>query len=963
MNNESNRRSKPIEQVSLSVPFFAVALVFFLACVWAVADEFALRRTWKQYQAEFAELDRTHLEKELEEERARLSGEITVEVKQDGQMVEEKLPPLPEIQEKLAAAREVEKSSEYKDLEKQIDNKDREIYLAVQDWKIAKSWDVEHAFFYEEAVKHGVEHEIAEMKAKLDHDAEEIARTTARVDALKKEKQDLIAKRDAMLAEVEKWEEMEKTATRQLASIEDKLARVRKPFFMPNAFWYDGTIQQVVLRGYHRNAFDEEQYTVDRCMTCHMGVDKAGYTGEDVPPVLQTHPDRDNLLGVHPVKKFACTPCHNGQGVAVSSTTAGHDDLDEAHGLLEFWEHPVLGFVRSGDYHEYKKERDPAYTQASCFKCHASQYEIKSDHAELLNAGKEYVTRLGCWGCHNIKNVGDQAIGYNGKKVGPSLENITAKVSPDWIVSWVRKPQDHLPRSRMPHYEDFGKKDPAEYEKDLASIAAFIVSRSGAEWPEFDSDKRSESFFRSGNAASGERIFKTVGCLGCHAVGGRPEGYAANDGEFYRNFDVAPDLQNTGNKIKSAKWVFHWLKDPQGYDLHSTMPSLRLSDNEALDITAYLMKQKSHDIPVVEGLVDTLKSEEAIQHGEWIVRNYGCFGCHNIRGMEKEGKISVELSSFANKQPYELSFGTRTDVPQTWEDWTLEKLKNPRGFETERQLSKMPSFHFSDESGSAVRIFLKSQVDEHIGADWVRQLDAAGQAEEEGRVLVEQYNCKGCHVIDHKGGRILSYYEDPQNGPPQLNGQGERTQADWLFNFLYEIKPIRPWMTARMPNFPLTEEKARKIVQYFQGAAKTMDPFTRIELADIDPASVAKGRDLFNNVYACKSCHYSKPNSQLTAAEREAAGPDLSKAHERLRPEWIEKWIAGPAKIIPTTRMPGFFYLEEDEHGNLIMDESNQFAAEAMPQIRALRDYVLVFGREEEYRRALAAKGKQYTRR
>ncbi|MCB0219317.1 MAG: c-type cytochrome, partial [Chrysiogenetes bacterium] len=743
-----------------------------------------------------------------------------------------------------------------------------------------KSLDVEHAFFYEEALKkektleeqaargEATELEVSNAKAESEHfrsklaeDAANIAGAEENLDNLRTELKELQAHRDEILAEYTKWDELKKTATRELAVMQDKLRRLERPWFMPEALWYEGTIQQVVLRGYRVNAFDENQYTVDRCMTCHMGVDKSGFESEDIPLVSRTHPDRGGIIAQHPIKKFACTPCHMGQGPAVSSTTAAeHSDLDEVHGLIHHWNEPVLGFVQSGHYHEYKEERETDYTQASCFKCHSKQYEIESPHADVLNAGKEYVTKLGCWGCHNVKNVGDQALGATGKKVGPSLTRVMEKVSADWIVSWVENPQAHLEHSRMPYYADFSRKDPAEYQEDLHSLAAFLNSRS-KDWPELDADTRSDSFFTSGSAKRGEELFKSVGCMGCHALGERPENFASNDNPFYKDYDVAPNLYNTGNKIRSAKWVYHWIKNPSSYDPNTSMPSLRLTDAEALDITTYLMQQKGKDIPQVEGLADQLDDEKLIERGEWIVSNYGCFGCHNITGFEKTGKISVELSEFANKTAHELAFGitSEEDVPRTWEAWTINKLQNPRGYETERQLNKMPDFKFSDEAAHAIRVFLKSQTGQKVGADWFYDLSPAENAEEEGRVLVEQFNCKACHGIDGKGGRIMAYFEgeDPNTAPPQLNRQGERVQPDWFYHFLQKVEPIRPWLKVRMPSFNIDEEEATKIVQYFQGKTGDLDPFVRIELADIDPANVERGRELFTQS-GCSNCHFTK---------------------------------------------------------------------------------------------------------
>ena len=74
--------------------------------------------------------------------------------------------------------------------------------------------------------------------------------------------------------------------------------------------------------------------------------------------------------------------------------------------------------------------------------------------------------------------------------------------------------------------------------------------------------------------------------------------------------------------------------------------------------------------------------------------------------MEKEGKIAPELSSFGAKQTWELEYGD-THVPHTWEAWTLNKIKYPSIFRTERVLDKMPDFGLKDDEIHSILVLLK----------------------------------------------------------------------------------------------------------------------------------------------------------------------------------------------------------------------------------------------------------------
>ena len=113
---------------------------------------------------------------------------------------------------------------------------------------------------------------------------------------------------------------------------------------------------------------------VDRCQSCHIGMDQ-----KLVPPQLTltkadlgmaksndapftSHPEPD-LIKIHTLERFGCSPCHGGNGRAIDSVTRGH-------GRYEHWLWPMY----------YKENFD-----AGCQQCHAA--DMVTDHAEVLNHG------------------------------------------------------------------------------------------------------------------------------------------------------------------------------------------------------------------------------------------------------------------------------------------------------------------------------------------------------------------------------------------------------------------------------------------------------------------------------------------------------------------------------------------------------------------------------------------------
>src|ERR1035438_3187059 len=200
-----------------------------------------------------------------------------------------------------------------------------------------------------------------------------------------------------------------------------------------------------------------------------------------------------------------------------------------------------------------------------------------------------------------------------------------------------------------------------------------------------------------GSVSAGKKLFKEVGCLACHGINDVTSHHA----------DFAPDLSSVGSKLSSA-FVYSWVKNPQHFNPDSRMPSLRLSDKEASDITAYLMSKKNKDFedstspdfdPAVRDwlIVDYLTpqigegaanakvltmDENAKQMflGEKSLNKYACFACHMIKGFEMAQGIGTELSNWGTKRVSQLDFGftDEAQIPHTHEGFLDATLSTPR---------------------------------------------------------------------------------------------------------------------------------------------------------------------------------------------------------------------------------------------------------------------------------------------
>lgn len=872
------RREIDDDKKSYSGVFLFATGLLLMGTIWSVWDDSIARRPWKRYQAEFAHIAYDKLSADIQQEEERLASDpayqeaVTKLAEAKAQLRGgEGAQRLAALRQELAAA--------------EVAASDAENALRLVRSEIEVAWyEYDHAIILGQPTKSEKEH---------------LQKLEAEAAILEKDFQEKTAQRDQIQNEIDElnlaiaeWQDKLRVMTsdreRLKQRLDDTVLFAANGFLIPDI----PAIQQVVLSEFERSNFDTPLQRVDRCISCHVGIDSQGY--EDQPNPYKTHPHRDLLLDNH----VGCTPCHDGQGVATNS-------VEQAHGNVQFWEHPLL----TGEKLE-----------ANCIKCHADVQDV--EFADTIARGEKLFMQLGCTGCHLVTGYGEA------RKIGPYLRRVAAKVDPSWLVQWVTDPHEFRPQTRMPQFfftEDQGK-----------AIAAYLLKASQDEGQEWLAARPAPEGINPANpelVAQGKQLVNSVGCRGCHAI---EDGQSATLIGSHKTY--APILSRIAEKTH-PHWLYYWIKNPREYSPHTAMPSLRLTDDEAKAIVSYLMTLGEK--PAEFAARPDLEEADLIQEGEGLVRQYGCHGCHEIPGMEKEGRIGVELSAFGSKTLEELYFGNRTDVPYSWDGWTYYKIKEPRGYATERIEQLMPRFNLPDEDIKALRVFLASRTEGeyaeayHAHSRWTNDLVA-------GQRLVQYYNCTGCHIIEDRGGDIRALYEEsPTLAPPILNGQGEKVQPEWLYEFLKSPIPIRPWLEVRMPTFHFSDTDARTAVDYFIAQAKLENPYSYLNPANLSQDMLQAGKVLMSNDYfACFSCH--QQGDKKPEGPPEGWAPDLEMAKDRLNPEWVVKWIEDPQKLMPGTRMPSFYPGGPDD----ILD------ANEPKQMEAMRDYIWTLGVPQMAKRA-----------
>ncbi len=920
----------------LNVIYAAAAFLLLISVIWMIWRDYD--REWKDYQKEFREL-------EIERIKAKIAA-----TQLDEAALEKLEGELEGAEADIARHKDDLASLEQERLQAQFDH-----YLADQGFKFTKAELDALLFKYREWKKAKdpravlVNRDIEKTEKALEEYRKQREEAEARLKTIDAKIASITAKRDKLQKEIAR-------IRKERDQLERKLARIDHNFVND---WFRNQpiidfmnpslkINQIIVDNVYNDLSFVKAPRVDRCTTCHLAIDRKGF--ENAPQPFTTHPRLDLFLHAsspHPIDKIGCTICHRGRDRATSFVFAAHtpDSEEEARR----WEEKY-------GWHEDHYWDLPMYEskniEASCVQCHKGVIEIPQ--APRVNEAMALMEWAGCHGCHKI----DRFEGL--RKNGPDLYKIAGKVSKAWAINWIENPKAFRPTTSMPQFFNLSNssapEDLVRNDVEIHAIVEFLFSVS--EKPEFPDPP-------AGDPEKGKALFSIVGCQACHSV----EPRKAKDFRQHFRMNFGPNLASVGSKLTPG-WTYQWIRDPKSIFPNTRMPNLRLSETEAADITAYLMTLKlDRPLPPPPTIRDTDRDKVVLDYltgqmpikeakaklasmtveekdrylGRRAILHYGCTGCHNIQGLETTQRIGVELNDIGAKRIALLDFGF-VDTEHTLKNWLVNKLMNPRIWDTgrlehlaPRDRLKMPFFGFSREQAETIVTFLLGLSKTKLVADSaMKHLSPRERAIEEGFEIVKRKNCMGCHVIEGEGGDIRALIPDPGLYPPILTGEGKKVQPDWLFGFLKRPFPIRPWLKTRMPTFGFTDDEATKLVHYFNALEKEPYPFEFYDRTQVAQADVEEGRAIFEG-YKCLKCHQFGTDTHGRAPADLA--PNLQMAHERLKPDWIVEWLLDPQKILPGTRMPQFWYLDEDADPEDVED--------ALTQIRKVRDYLMTLGSQQ----------------
>jgi mono/diheme cytochrome c family protein len=275
-----------------------------------------------------------------------------------------------------------------------------------------------------------------------------------------------------------------------------------------------------------------------------------------------------------------------------------------------------------------------------------------------------------------------------------------------------------------------------------------------------------------------------------------------------------------------------------------------------------------------------------------LVREYGCYGCHEINGYKTADKrqgpdlrLEPNYSAAASQLKADPAFAS---LEKEQQGWIRELILHPERVDLRHQLI---DFLKGDSKSESPRLAARS----HVMADVLADVETPGDLRKVG---------------------------------PSLRYVASKVGASFLYDWIRDPRHFRP--STRMPAFfgqwkhlesePKALEQAQRfepieilgIVEYLRDKSQTMEFDARIpEDADSDEAAIERGKLVFET-RGCLACHMHAdfPDGKATQ------GPDLSNMGGKLSladtadaRQWLYNWVRSPSSYHPRTKMPDLFLL------------------------------------------------------
>lgn len=335
-----------------------------------------------------------------------------------------------------------------------------------------------------------------------------------------------------------------------------------------------------------------ERFIESNCLKCHHDV------VELEPSERFPEPPAPKLVaGYHLIRQYGCYGCHEISGYDGTKRIGPDMRLEPNYAEVAS---QVLADPGLSD-----SERDLAKKLVA----HPDASDVRNELMRIIKADEELAKSKPEAGqpekkphltpvTHSlVDSLKDVDVPGPFRRVGPSLRHLNSKVDFNWVYSWIRRPSDFRPTTRMPQFflnyehlnhieKSFTIHDASgkevnvtdlDYTKrfeniEIRALAEFLLANSQP----FQYIEPPQGNFEAPSAERGKVLFQTRGCLACHSHESFP-GIHSTQG---------PDLSRLSAKLNTPKgqmWLYSWLKAPNHYYPRTAMPNLFLDPIEEKD--------------------------------------------------------------------------------------------------------------------------------------------------------------------------------------------------------------------------------------------------------------------------------------------------------------------------------------------------------------------------------------------
>jgi mono/diheme cytochrome c family protein len=429
------------------------------------------------------------------------------------------------------------------------------------------------------------------------------------------------------------------------------------------------------------------------------------------------------------------------------------------------------------------------------------------DHRLEMYVGKKAIGNLGCYACHNVPGF------QSAKPIGTALNE------------WGKKDADRLA------FEDAGRFVEHHFNVVAGRDDPKDKNKPNRDWTIKDGKKPFEQYFAD--------------MLGHH--GHTREGFLALKLEEPRSYDFER-LRTWDDRLRMPQFKFarpHRLPNEtrEAYEART----LREEAESREAVMTFILGLVAETIP---GRYVSNPSGDRLNEvrGRQVLDKFNCAGCHLIQPGSTEFKFKPlfdkldpatggvahpelykhetkypkddynypEHISWAGKDQYPYDhprvYGTGApllvsedeEAPPGVQVWLMQALRFREGGKKDGKLRDMPA-------GAQVNLTPEMLV---LGPDGkpVGSPQFGGSFMEK---LVPYLQKKDKETYGGGGAKLSLAYA---TAPPNLVGEGERVQREWLSRFLRNPHMIRPLPVLRMPKFNMSQLDAEAIVDYFIAA-------------------------------------------------------------------------------------------------------------------------------------------------